>query len=86
MDAQLRGPCFNPDPNFIARSQLTDFVRYCERETARRFMTFRLRISDYSGECSYAGLLSPTRVKPNLFVLATLVKTHCFFPTSTLKP
>ena len=40
MDTQLRTPCFNPDPSFIARSQLTDFMRYCERETARCFGDF----------------------------------------------
>jgi len=33
-------PIFTPDPNSLAHSQLTAFMRYCEQETARTFVDY----------------------------------------------
>jgi acetoacetyl-CoA synthetase len=37
-EAEPRAPIFSPDPISITHSQLTAFMRYCERETGRTFV------------------------------------------------
>src|SRR5262245_40240429 len=39
-ETQPSEPIFNPDPSFLAHSQLTAFMRYCEQETARTFVDY----------------------------------------------
>jgi acetoacetyl-CoA synthetase len=39
-ETEPRDPIFNPDPISIAHSQLTAFMRHCEREMARTFVDY----------------------------------------------